>query len=117
VNRAIGLLGEDPLVQDKVRHHDPSFGYNTASGYIEEDSVQALEQIVSESFNVGRQPCSYWRQQDGGMHVLAAAIYVDYKRAYAESREPYSTWFVQAVEGGQLGAVNSEYILLGASVP
>ena len=31
--------GRDPLVIDKVQHH-------TTAGYIEEDSVQALEQLV-----------------------------------------------------------------------
>src|ERR1039458_8966149 len=69
VHDAIDLLGRDPLVIDKVQHHDPSFGYNTIAGYIEEDSVQALEQLVSEKFGVGRNPCEYWKEQDGGMHV------------------------------------------------
>jgi hypothetical protein len=102
VRKAIDLLGSDPLIADKVQHHDRSFGYNTASGYIEEDSVQALEQIVSEQFGVGRNACNYWRQQDGGMHVLAAAIYVDYKEALAQQPEPYSRWFADAVTDGQL---------------
>ncbi len=102
VRKAIGLLGSDPLIADKVQHHDRSFGYNTASGYIEEDSVQALEEIVSEQFGIGRNACEYWRQQDGGMHVLAAAIYVDYKEALAQHTETYSRWFAKAVTDGQL---------------
>jgi hypothetical protein len=102
VGEAIGLLGRDPLVIDKVQHHDPSFGYNTAAGYIEEDSVQALEELVSEKFGVGHNPCEYWKQQDGGMHVLAAAIYVDYKQASSSNPESYSQWFVRAVQDGQL---------------
>jgi hypothetical protein len=102
VRQAISLLGRDPLVADKVEHHDPSFGYNTASGYIEEDSVQALEQIVSEEVGVGRDARQYWQQQDGGMHVLAAAIYVEYKAALKQGSQPYSQWLVQAIENGQL---------------
>jgi hypothetical protein len=102
VRQAIGLLSRDPLVADKVQHHDPSFGYNTASGYIEEDSVQALEQIVSEEVGVGRDARQYWQQQDGGMHVLAAAIYVEYKDALKQSPQSYSRWLVHAVENGQL---------------
>jgi hypothetical protein len=102
VRRAIDLLGKDPMVMDKVQHHDPSFGYNTAPGYIEEDSVQALEAIVSERFGVGHNPCKYWQEQDDGMHVLAAALYVQYKRAQAERSQPYSNWFSAAVESGQL---------------
>ena len=38
-------------------------GYNTTAGYIEEDSVQALEQIVSEKFWIGRDACKYWQEQ------------------------------------------------------
>jgi hypothetical protein len=102
VRQALSLLGRDPLVADKVEHHDHSFGYNTALGYIEEDSVQALEQIVSEEVGVGRDARQYWQQQDGGMHVLAAAIYVEYKAALKHGSQPYSQWLVQAVEHGQL---------------
>ena len=102
VKDAIDLLGKDPLIADKVQHHDPSFGYNSASGYIEEDSVQALEEILSEQFGVGHSPCQYWQEQDGGMHVLAAAIYVGYEEARAKHPEPYSRWFTDAVTDGQL---------------
>jgi hypothetical protein len=106
VRGAIDLLERDPLVLDKVQHHDPSFGYNTTAGYIEEDSVQALEELVSEKFGVGHNACEYWKEQDGGMHVLAAAIYTDYKQAASQKAQPYSEWFVHAVEDGQLRGAN-----------
>ncbi len=103
VQHAIEMLERDPTVLNKVQHHNPSFGYNTAPGYVEEDSVQALEQLVSEKFGVGHNPCEYWREQDDGMHVLAAALYVGYKRAESEAPQPYSKWFTGAVESGRLG--------------
>jgi hypothetical protein len=106
VREAVDLLGRDPLVIDKVQHHDPSFGYNTTAGYIEEDSVQALEQLVSEKFGVSRNACQYWQEQDGGMHVLAVAIYTGYKQASSLTPEPYSQWFTQAVQSGQLRGSN-----------
>jgi hypothetical protein len=89
-------------VIDKVQHHDPSFGYNTTAGYIEEDSVQALEQFVSEKFGVARDACKYWQEQDGGMHLLAVALYTGYKQASSATPEPYSQWFSRAVHNGQL---------------
>jgi hypothetical protein len=106
VREAIDLLGRDPLVIDKVQHHDPSFGYNTTAGYIEEDSVQALEQLVSEKFGVGRNAYQYWQEQDGGMHVLAVAMYTGYKQASSVTPEPYSQWFTRAVQDGQLRGSN-----------
>jgi hypothetical protein len=102
IRQAVALLGQDPLIVDKVQHHNSSFGYNTTADYIEEDSVQALEQIVSEKFGVGRNACKYWQEQDDGMHVLAAAIYADYKEALNQTPEPYSRWFIRAVTEGQL---------------
>ncbi len=102
VKQAIDELSNDPLIVDKVQHHNPSFGYNTARGYIEEDSVQALEEIVSEQFGIGHSPCEYWKQQDEGMHVLAAVIYVDYKEALSKQPTDYSRWFRGAVATGQL---------------
>ncbi len=102
VRNAIDLLSRDPLIVDNVTHHDPSFGYNTAAGYIDEDSVQALEQIVAEQFGVARDAQQYWEEQDGGIHVLAAAIYVGYKAALQHSSMTYSEWFVHAVEDGEL---------------
>jgi hypothetical protein len=102
VRHAIDLLARDPLVIDRVEHHDASFGYNTADGYIEEDSVQALEEIVSEKFGAGHNACKYWQEQDGGMHVLAAAMYGEYKQELAKAPVTYSQWFTRAVESGEL---------------
>jgi hypothetical protein len=104
--QAIDVLGRDPLIADKVKHHNPSFGYNTTAGYVEEDSVQALEEIISEEFGVGRDARKYWREQDDGMHVLAAAIYVDYKTALKQAPQPYSKWFAGAVADGKLRGPN-----------
>ena len=66
----------------------------------------SLEQLVSEKFGVGRNACKYWQEQDGGMHVLAAAIYMDYKQASSQNPESYSQWFVHAVQDGQLRGSN-----------
>lgn len=102
LHQATESLAKEPMVVDKVQHHDRSFGYNTASGYIEEDSVQALEQLVSERFGIGRNACKYWEEQDDGMHILAAALYVGYKRAWLQAPQAYSHWFSGAVEDGEL---------------
>jgi hypothetical protein len=102
MRQVIDLLGRDLLIVDKVKNHNPAFGYNTASGYIEEDSVHALEQIVSEGFGVGRDARKYWQEQDGGMHALAAAIYAEYSRALSQGPQEYSKWFMHAVEDGRL---------------
>ena len=107
--RAIDALGKDSLIAEKVKHHNPSFGYNTVPAYIEEDSVQALEEIISEEFGVGHDPVQYWKEQDDGMHVLAAAIYEQYKRVLKAETKHYSQWFSGAVADGTLrGEISTE---------
>ncbi len=56
-------------------HHNPSFGYNSFDGFIEEDCVQALEQVVNERLKVEREAHKRWQESDDGMHVFAVALY------------------------------------------
>lgn len=72
---AIEALEQDPFVHEKFANHNPDFGYNDFTGYIEENCVRALDQIVSETFEIGRNPQERWQQEDDGMHVVAAALY------------------------------------------
>jgi hypothetical protein len=103
IHRAVNQLAADPMLRDKIEHHDKSFGYNSGPGYVEEDSVQALEQIVSEQFGVGNNASAYWKAQDDGMHILAVAIYARYGDAVKKSPAPsYPAWLVQAVSAGTL---------------
>jgi len=92
------------MVRNKVENHNKSFGYNSVSGYVEEDSVQALEEIVCEQFGIERNSQEYWKAQDDGMHVLAVAIYVRYKQALHDSKTaiPYPQWFAKAAHDGDL---------------
>jgi hypothetical protein len=75
LQQAIAALQNDPFVSEKFASHNPDFGYNTFSGYVEENCVRALDQLVAESFDVARNPQERWRDEDDGMHVLAAALY------------------------------------------
>lgn len=103
VAAAIEQLGRDPVIRDKVEHHDKSFGYNTVPAYVEEDSVQALEEIICEQFGVERDSREYWKSQDDGIHILAVAIYVEYQKALGNRKTlAYPAWLVQAVRAGDL---------------
>lgn len=72
---AILNLQQDPFVAEKFAGHNPDYGYNDFPGYVEENCVRALEQIVNESFDIARDPRERWRTEDDGMHVVAAALY------------------------------------------
>lgn len=103
IKAAIQQLGQEPLLKDKIENHDASFGYNTVEGYVEEDCVQALEQLISERFGIARDPSEYWREQDGGIHVLAAALYFRLKEADTRIKlTGFPELFVAAVKSGRL---------------
>jgi hypothetical protein len=96
-------LHNDPFLMDKVQHHDPSFGYNTPEGLEEEDCVQALEQIVAESFDMGGDPRSYWKEQDDGIHVLAVALYSLMKQQhFIENHEAFPAFLNRMIHTGAL---------------
>ena len=96
-------LRADAFLMNKVEHHDASYGYNTLAGLEEEDCVQALEQIVAESFGMGGDPKSYWKEQDDGIHVLAVTLYSLMKQQhFADSHEPFPVFLNRMIHSGAL---------------
>jgi hypothetical protein len=103
LRRDLDSLRSDPFLMDKVEHHDASYGYNTLDGLLEEDCVQALEEILAERFGVGHDPRQYWREQDGGMHGFAVAIYSLMKdRNFDAGREPFPAFLKRMFHEGYL---------------
>jgi hypothetical protein len=75
LRQAIEGLQQDPFVSEKFSSHNADFGYNSFEGYIEENCVRALDQLVNETFRIAINPQDRWRNEDGGMHIFAAALY------------------------------------------
>lgn len=96
-------LDRDPLLTRVVAGHNPAFGYNSLAGLLNEDCVQALEQIVSERLGFARPPGEYWRRQDEGMHILAAALYGLLKAdGYDRTGGDFEAWIGQAATTGRM---------------
>jgi hypothetical protein len=103
VRAAFDSLATDSLIAGIVARHNPSLGYTTVPGYVEEDCVQALEQVVSARLAVAKPAAERWRESDDGMHLLAAAIYDLMKESgFAERGGTFEAWFTHAVAGGEL---------------
>ena len=95
-------LRGDPFLMNKVEHHDPSFGYNTLDGLVEEDSVQALEEVIAEHFGAGHDSRAYWREQDGGIHVFAVALFsLMQEQHFAEGTEPFPAFLKRMLREGK----------------
>jgi len=69
------VLQQDRLLERILAEKSKDTGYNTLQGIFDEDTVQALDQIVQERLGYGQSPAQRWTTRDQGMHVLAAGLY------------------------------------------
>lgn len=100
---AIALLERDPLMVRILKEHDPAFGYNTMEGILNEDTVEALDQLIADRLGVSRPPAKRWAEADDGMHVLAAGLYGMLKaEGYDRTGGNIETWMALAVKSGKL---------------
>jgi hypothetical protein len=115
---AIAVAREDAFVQSRFKGHNPSFGYNTIEGLFDEDSTQALDQIINEKIGFsfqGGDPAQRWARADEGLHVLAAAIYTLMKQqAFLESGQDYSSFIGRMVQEGKLAPGRIEALVPAA---
>jgi hypothetical protein len=100
--RAVETLRSDEFLMDKVKRHNPSFGYNEFEGFVEEDCVQALEQSITQSLGLQDDEQAYWRQQDDSMHVLAIALYELMLRGRMQPHESFPHFLQRMVFNGEL---------------
>jgi hypothetical protein len=98
---ALDELRTDPWMMSILEDHDPALGYNTFPELLDESSTQALDQIVANRMGFGYGPGSRWRTTDGGMHMLAAAIYQMLREdRFDRTGGNYSEWLESAIERG-----------------
>jgi hypothetical protein len=100
---ALAALERDPLMLKIVREHDPGWGYTTLKGLLDEDLVQALDQLISEALGVARNPPDRWRRYDDGIHVIAAGLYGLLREdRWIESGGSIEQWLANVVRQGRL---------------
>ncbi len=111
VSAAIAELRRDPILRKAFDEHDPAFGYNTFPGYVNEDSVKALDQLIAERMGIAEDPVRRFRESDRGMHVLAAVLYEALKAdGFPERSESYEHTFVELVRSGKLSPARVEAV-------
>jgi hypothetical protein len=104
---ALAVLARDPLIPRIVREHDPKWGYTSLEGYLNEDMVQALDQLISERLGVARNPADRWRDNDDGIHVLAAGLYGMLRQdKWSDTGGSIEAWLDRATRTGRLSPTN-----------
>jgi len=103
LKKAIYLLSKDKFLMDKVLNHNPSYGYNSFETFIEEDCVQALEQIINEKLELEIEAHKRWQEADEGMHVFAVALYsVMKKKNFNQKGEKFRDFLIRMIRSGEL---------------
>jgi hypothetical protein len=109
---ALDTLRADTFLMNKINNHNPSFGYNSFEGFIEEDCVQALEQIINEKLKVEVEARRRWKENDDGMHVFAVALYsVMKEESFNGGKETFRDFLLRMIRSGKLraGTIKSFY--------
>lgn len=103
--RSLEVLKADRFMMGRFERRDPAYNYNTFEAYVEENAVRALSQIIAERLGLGVPLGTRWRaSEDGGMHVLAPALYVLMRdEKFIEAREPFQAFLLRMVAEGKLG--------------
>ena len=103
LKKVIYLLKKDDFLMDKVLNHNPSYGYNSFETFIEEDCVQALEQIINEKLEIEVDAHKRWQETDEGMHVFAVALYsVMKKKNFNQKGEKFRDFLIRMIRSGEL---------------
>ena len=103
LKKALYLLKKDEFLMDKVLNHNPAYGYNSFEGFIEEDCVQALEQIINEKLKIEIEAHKRWKEADEGMHVFAVALYsVMKEKNFNQKGEPFRDFLIGSIRSGEL---------------
>ena len=103
VAKVLDVLKADPYLADKIKNHDKRFGYTSLPDYVEEDCVQAVEERITASLDVPHDLHQYWRQLDGGMHVLAVALYsLMEEEHFPEKGQPLAALLTRLADAGKL---------------
>ena len=101
--RILERLREEPLLLAIAEKSNPSFGYSSVRGLAEEGGVQALEAVINERLGQARDQAAYWRKQDGGMHLFAAAAYQLMRdTGFAETGGDMLAWLDRQTAQGRL---------------
>ena len=104
LERALMELKQDEFIMDRFRNRDPAYGYNTFESYVEEDIARALDQQLTERLGIGVNPRWRWLKEDGGMHVLAAALdYLMKRESFAQGAETFPAFYVRMAKEGKIG--------------
>ena len=106
IKAALDALRADEFLTDKVKNHNPSLGYNSFEGLLNEDITQTLDQIIGEKLGTEREERhKRWKNFDEGIHVFAPVLYTLIKEENFENKgETLREFLLRMFRSGKLSA-------------
>lgn len=102
---ALYFVKDDAFYMQNFKDHDPSFGYNTLEEYIEEDVVEAMDQLIAEEAGVAQDPVTRWRNSSPNLQILTPVVYSLLRQEnFANGTETYPEFLIRMVQEGKLKA-------------
>lgn len=102
---ALGPLKGDAFLMDRYYKRGAGYPYSF-EGYLEENAVRALAQLVAEELGIAQPIATRWRRsEDDGLYVLAPALYLLMRQEhFAQSSEGFQGFLIRVVKEGKLAA-------------
>lgn len=102
---ALYFVKDDAFYMQNFKDHDPSFGYNTLEEYIEEDVVEAMDQLIAEEAEVAQDAVTRWRNSSPNLQILTPIVYsLLCSEDFANGAETYPEFLIRMVQEGKLKA-------------
>lgn len=109
---AIGSVKGDAFLMDRYYKRGAGYPYSF-EGYVEENAVRALAQLVAEELGIAQPIATRWRRsEDDGLYVLAPVLYLLMRQErLAQSNEGFQGFLIRMVKEGKLvaGGVEALY--------
>lgn len=98
------VVSDVPFVAQHFETHDVNRGYNDWQGYVGESCTDVAEQFISEELEIARPVrARFGADEDGGMHVLAPALYVLARsEGFPQNGETFQAFVIRMVDEQKL---------------
>lgn len=110
IDAVLRRIEADPFFVRLVKEHNPSFGYTTTDGLLEEDLVTAVDTYNAHEMGLLPDLADYFAKHDDGIHVVAFLVRALIEREH-RAGESYPDFLVRMEREAKLrpGALEAQF--------
>jgi hypothetical protein len=108
-------LGNDPLLKHAFKTKNPSYGYSTMEGFIEENVVEAMAIFICHKIGLEKDPLAYFAKHDDGSHMLSVVLFEYFKRYPKSRKQTFEEYFQELLKILPIGSLDREFAKISNS--